>query len=134
MAKVKFKRSFFIEGYRFPAGVEEVPDKFLDRLPSDAEVVGAAPKPEPKPEAAPKASEGEGAGFTAKLYTACPKVFRNQDKTKEVERREIVALALKEFEAEGNELDVWNEITETERRGKIQAAAAKFFGEDTAVD
>lgn len=44
--KIKLKRQFFIDGHLFPAHeVVEVPDRFADRLPSDAEVIGAKPAP-----------------------------------------------------------------------------------------
>ena len=39
MAKVLFKKRFFIEGYQFAEGVGEVPDRFLDRLPLGSEVL-----------------------------------------------------------------------------------------------
>lgn len=37
--KVDFKNSFYIEGYQFKKGVQEVPDRFKSRLPSSAEVL-----------------------------------------------------------------------------------------------
>lgn len=51
--KVTFQRGFFIEGYFFhPHRVEEVPDRFHDQLPADADVIeGGAAKPPAKPAA-----------------------------------------------------------------------------------
>lgn len=54
--KVKFHRDFFIDGYEFRKGVEEVPDQFRDRLPSTAEVLDEEQiKAEVKAEAKTKA-------------------------------------------------------------------------------
>lgn len=37
--KVKFQRDFFIDGYEYRKGVQEVREDFRDRLPSTAEVL-----------------------------------------------------------------------------------------------
>lgn len=125
MAKVKLKRRWFIEGHRFMAGVvEEIPDRFLDRLPSGAEIIeGDAPA---RAATDPASSDDD---FKAKLFPACPKVFWNDDETQEVQREEAVAKALASFEAEGNDRDGWNELENIDRRGRIQAAARSLLGE-----
>lgn len=61
--KVKFKRPFFIDGWRYlPDRIEDVLDRFRDRLPSDAEIVDeAATRKQGAPKvAAPQARQKEG--------------------------------------------------------------------------
>lgn len=124
MARVHLTAPFYIDGYYFDAGEQEVPEQFLGRLPSSAKVIGApAPvaaaakaKPGPAPDDdAPK----------AKAYRFAPAEFKSPDGEKSVSRDEAMAEALKEVDGD---VKAWNALGEVERRSKIEFASRQLLG------
>lgn len=134
--KVRLKRAYFIDGYRFDAaGIHEIPDRFADRLPKDAEILdGPAEKPKEKPTAeAPKVvKEKEGPPppvsahpeEPAKGYRLSPKELKDDQTEFTAPFADAKARALKVYIAEGprNSVDSWNKLAEGKRKERILAA------------
>ena len=122
MAIVKLKTRWFDPKSQLrEPGKQRVPDDWVKQLPAGSEVVSLD-----NPEAAePEAAEPvKGADEAPKLllFTAIPKVFKSEvdPERKPIERDQVVAKALEMFEGDA---EAWNELSETERRAKIQSAA-----------
>lgn len=122
--KVRFKRPFFIEGYRFMQGWNEVPDKFRGRLPPDAEIEGE--KKDTKPEAGEKVTDH---GERPKLYLGVPKVFKDEDAGTEIDREVVLKAAVADFLAEdpAHSIDTWNDLKQDRRKALMQDKAKELL-------
>ena len=112
--KVLLKRPWFCDGYRWtrPGEHDDVPDRFKDQLPSDAEIIGSAASGE-EPEAKPKGD------VKLKGYRLMPKDIP-VDGHDPVETQGAIRAALK---ASGKSPADWNSMKEDERKPLILQAA-----------
>jgi len=129
--KVRFRLPFYIKGYRFEKGWNDVPDQFKDQLPSDAEVEGAKVKTEAgekkaKPEKGEKVADH---GERAKSYRLPPKVFKDEDAGTEVDREVVLKAAVSDHLAKdpANSIATWNALSEADRKKFMQEKAAELL-------
>ncbi|MBL4538343.1 MAG: hypothetical protein JKP96_06695 [Oceanicaulis sp.] len=129
MAIVKLKTRWFDPHSQLrEPGKQRVPDEWVKQLPAGSEVVSldnpeavASETVEPQAENPEPVKGGDDAPKLL-LFTAVPKAFKSEvDPERDPIKRDlVVAKALEVFE--GN-VEAWNELTETERRSKLQSAA-----------
>lgn len=129
--RVRFRLPFYIQGYRFTKGWNEVPDKFMDLLPSDAEVEGAKVKTETGEKKA-KPEKGEKVvdhGDRAKSYRLSPKVFKSDEFQTEVDRETVLDAAVGDHLAKDpkHSIETWNELKEADRKKLMEEKAAELL-------
>lgn len=129
--KVRFRVPFYIQGYRFEKGWNDVPDKFKDLLPSDAVVEGAKDKTETgekkaKPEAGEKVVSH---GDRAKSYRLSPKVFKSDEFQTEVDREVVLRAAVDDHLAKdpSHSVETWNDLKEADRKKLMEEKAADLL-------
>lgn len=129
--KVRLKRPFFIKGYRFTVGWNDIPDQFKDQLPSDAVIEGATIKQEGKTvKAKPEAGEKiVSHGDRAKSYRLSPKTFRSDEYGTEIEREKVLNEAVSDHLAKDpkNSIETWNALPEADRKKFMEVKAAELL-------
>jgi hypothetical protein len=118
---VSYKRAFFIEGFRVPSkGVFPTPERFLDRLPSDAKIVGQ----KPSKANIEKAQDEE---IRPKGYRLSPKVFGDKGSLDEISFADALKEAVREFVmGEGGSVEAWNKLKESDRKARILAVVERM--------
>lgn len=126
--KVTFKRPYFIDGYRFVVGDNsDVPERFRDRLPSDAVVEGVKSNGKSstadKPEAVAVAN-----GDRPKMYAGVPLMFKSDKFATEISREEVLKAAVADFvrEAPANTIQTWNDLGQNRRKELMKKRAEEL--------
>lgn len=129
--KVRFRVPFYIQGYRFEKGWNDVPDKFAKLLPSDAVVEGAketteAGEKKAKPETGEKVANH---GDRAKSYRLSPKVFKSDEYGTEVNRDVVLNAAVDDHLAKdpSHSIETWNDLKEADRKKLMEEKAADLL-------
>jgi len=117
--KVKLKRGWFVEGYRWSRpGEYDIPDRFRDQLPTGAVVVEDSADPETTPE--PKPEPIDEGGVKPKGYRLMPKTIQLPGHDP-VDSRGALKLAVQDY---GKSVAEWNDLDEPERKKRIHTAAS----------
>lgn len=118
--KVKLKRAWFIEGHRWSRpGEHDIPDRFRDQLPSDAEIVEEGKKAKAAAAAEPAPAPEPDSGEKPKGYRLMPKEIA-VDGHDPVDTQSALKLAVK---ASGKSVADWNKLDEADRKRRIIKAA-----------